>query len=482
MYGCLRFCYIYSMIEKLRENKKLVYIGIGGILITIIVVIILILLSSPSEPSNSGIVTPPNNTVDSTPTTDDVDPGDVEPDPGDEQPTSGTIKWWGTFLSEEDVAPIIENYEAENPGVTIEYTNQVIAQSEIPSYQTKLLDNISDEESTTAPDIFMIDNGWSGLFEPNLAPAPDDVISASQLRNNFYDFVSTDFVTDEKVYGLPLWVDTYAFVYNKDMYEAENLVSPDADWQKFVDDQVPVLTKTSNNQITQAGFSAAIPKNSEFWFEALNMLMLQNKVAMVDNSGQAIFGNDVDAQDALDFYSQFEDSNQSWDSSFNLDIATFLEGKLATYMAPTWRLNDVIRYNKLGNLGLDIGISAVPQLSSSAGSKANFASYWGNVVNENSAVSAQAWDFINYLTQAQQLETLNREMKNNGSTEVGILYPRKDMASQQSNDQYLGVYVSSLATAKSWPMKDELQVKEAFRAIFDGSADLSDVEEEVNNI
>jgi ABC-type glycerol-3-phosphate transport system substrate-binding protein len=266
------------------------------------------------------------------------------------------------------------------------------------------------------------------------------------------------------------------------MYEDANLVSPEADWQGFVDDQVPELTQSTNNAITVGGFAAAEPSNTEFWFEALNMLMLQNKVEMLDSQGQAIFGDDADAQDALDFYLQFSGSNQSWSDDFNVDIAAFLEGKLATYMAPTWRLSDIVKYNELGSLGLDIGISAVPQLSDSAGAKANFASYWANVVNANSIYSEETWEFLNFLTQSEQLATLNRTMLNNSSTEIGILFPRIDMASQQSNDQYLGVYVDSLADARSWQMKDKTEIKSEFQTIFDDNATLSEVEEEVNKI
>lgn len=465
------------MLEKIKENKRLVAIVVGAILLTVVIIIFLVMVTSPSNnPPATGNRTP------TTPTNDDNNNDkDTDTDKDTSSGEKATLEWWAAFLSSKDVEPLISKYEADNPGVKISFTNQVIKQSEIPGYQTKVKDVLSST-SGSAPDLLMIDNGWAGLFQSETEPAPDNIVTASQIDSNFYKFVSTDFTADSKVYGLPLWVDTFAFIYNKKLYDDASLVSPDADWQKFVDEQVPELTKLENDKIKIAGFSAAKTKNTEFWFEGLNILFLQNKVEIVGIDGRAKFGSDPDSEDAVTFYKQFADGNTAWNDSFNLDIAAFLEGKLATYMAPSWRLNDIVRYNEAGELNLNIGVSAIPQLSSSGSDKANMAMYWANVVNKDSEDTTEAWKFINFLTQPENLELLNSTIKENKSSNIGVLYPRKDMSSKQASDPYLGVYVNSLTEAKSWPMRDKIAVKKEFAAILDSNENLKRTEEDVNKI
>jgi multiple sugar transport system substrate-binding protein len=470
------------MIEKLKENKRLVIIIVSALLILLVIIILLVVLSSPSAPDDDSASEPeqPPAPVQQPTPPPPVDDGDEPTEPAGDQEV--TITWWGAFLSQDDVQPLIDAYEADNPGVTVNYSNEVLRRSELPSYQVKVQDVLANGGSD-APDLIMIDNGWAGLYIPELEPAPQEIATGAQVDSNFYEFVSTDFVEDDQVYGLPLWVDTFALIYNEDLYEEAGLVSPAEDWQTFVDDQLPELTAANDSdEITQAGFAGTDTSNTEFWFEALNILMWQNGANIIDNSGQAALADDADAEDAVAFYQQFtEGDTASWSSEFNVDVAAFLEGKLATYMAPSWRLNDIVRYNDAGDLGLNFGVSAIPQLSASSGQESNMAIYWANVVNADSPQSFETWQFLNFLTQSQQLETLNNTMLDNGSTEIGIIYPRSNMSSIQSNDQYLGVYVNSLPSARSWDMVDKISVKDSFEGLLTDNDNLSEVETQLND-
>lgn len=463
------------MIEKLRENKRLVMVVVGTIILTIVVIVLLVLVTSPSN------TTPTPNTPGTGGTNNGSNDGTGNNGGNSGGTSDVTIEWWGAFLTSDNVKPLITKYEADNPGVKIAFSNQVIKQSEINGYQTKVKDVLSGS-GDDGPDIVMIDNGWAGMFQSELAPAPDNIITSSQVDNNFYKFVSTDFVVDGKVYGLPLWVDTFAFIYNKKIYDDASFVAPDSDWQKFVDEQLPDLTKVENNKIKIAGFSGAETKNTEFWFEALNILLMQNKVDIVGIDGKAKFADDPDAEDAVNFYKQFSNGNTAWNDTFNLDVAAFLEGKLATYMAPSWRLNDIVRYNEAGSLNLNVGVSAIPQLSTGSSDQANMAIYWANSVNKDSSDAEESWKFISFLTQPEQLELLNSTLKEQNATEIDVLYPRKDMASKQASDSYLGVYVNSLANAKSWRMRNKIAVKDEFAAILNSNEDLTKTQEDVNKI
>ncbi len=399
----------------------------------------------------------------------------------DTQGDTAELTWWGVFLSEEDVKPLIDRYEEENPGVSINYINQVEESNQISSYQSKLQD-LSSASEASAPDIFMLDNGWMGLLKANIKPTPDDVMNASTFESTFYDFVATDFVDEGLVYGMPLWVDNLAIVYNQEMYDAEGFSQPDSNWSIFADEQVSALTKTNDaGEITQAGFSAADPINTEFWFEATNILMLQNGVDIVDSSGQAVFADDDASTEAVNFYKDLSGGeNPAWSSNLNLDVAAFLEGKLANYMSTTWRFSDIVKYNQIGSLGISYRVMEVPQLASSE--KVNFASYWGNTVNAGSTDSDAAWYFVKYLAEEDQLQLLNKTLQQNNTRYVDILYPRKDMQESQTSDELVGPFAKALSYTKSWKMGDKEQVKAAFKAIFESDSELSIVQNEVNSV
>jgi len=392
------------------------------------------------------------------------------------------LKWSGAFLTSADIKPLINAYTSANPNVEIDYTQEVIAQKDISNYRSKLNDIIVTGNTSTPPDIFMIDKGWSGIFAPYLQPAPSNIIGPNDLKNNFYDFVSSDFVINNNVYGVPLWVDTLAMIYNKKLWQTANLTEPNSDWHKFVTTQAVPLTLSTNGKITQSGFGGGLTKNNEFWFDSLNMFLMQNGVNLVDANNQAVFAENPKSADAISFYQQFSTgTNKTWDNTFNQDVAAFLEGKLATYLAPSWRLNDIVKYNNLANLGLNIGISEVPQLQSSNSiAKADFADYWGNVVNKKSANSDAAWKFLAFITQPAQLQLLNQTAVADKTTGIGLLYPRKDMTTQQTGDANLGVYAKSLNYAKSWQMVDSIEIKTSFATILDSNSDLKTVETSVN--
>ena|GEM_PF-1199982 len=474
-------------------NHRLLVIGVAFALVVAIGVIAF-LVSLPQSPSTNT-----NNSASGptpTPTTSGGATATVKTSaaPTASGAASGNIIWWGAFLSEADVAPLIAKYTAANPGVKITYLNNATKQSDLVNYRKKLTDAYANPSISANPDVMLLDSGWFGATLPNLEAAPSDKLSYSDFSTNFYDFVTADLTRKSKVYGVPMWVDNLAVIYNKKLWTAEGLTSPSLDWSKMTSEQLSKLTKRdTNGTVTTGGISGGVIKNSEFWFEITNMLMLQNGVKITNDGSAsttatpttgtlaATFASNPDSKDSVSFYKNFAGSGKYWNSNFNEDIAAFLEKKLATYIAPSWRLNDVLRYNTVAGLGIEVGISEVPQLRSTSNEKSNFATYWANAVNKNSTKKTAAWDFLVFLGQAENIELLNTTMKTNKSTVTGIIYPRKDMKSKQLADQYLSEYVKALDYTKTWYMVDETAVRSAFSQFYDSNAGVETVQSEVNN-
>lgn len=449
------------MLDLLKEHKSLA-MGVGAVLgITILLVLLISVLTSK-----------PKTTI----------PGDTPitatPPPNNSPDKQVSLRWWGGFLTKAQVQPLIDKYQATNPGVKIEYSNEILKQSDIAGYRQKLNDTLGKVNNAAAPDIYTLDSGWVGALSKVSAPAPSTTLNVATFNNTFHDFVGKELIIKNQVYALPLWVDTFALIYNKQLWAEAGLEAPDSDWFKFRNDQVAKLTKRNvNKKIVIGGFAAGVPSNSESWFEALNILMLQNKVRMTDTTGKAVFATGG-AQSAINFYKQF--ANTSWNDDFGLDATAFLEGKVATILAPSSRISDILRHNRGASLKVDFGVVELPQLKTSSEDKANLASYWAQAVNSASSDKSQAWDFLNFLSQKENLELLNQSVKSEDPLSVGLLYPRKDMVSSQLNDPYLSVYAKSLSYATSWYMYDESKVKNSFAKLFASNSNLQSVQAEVN--
>lgn len=370
-----------------------------------------------------------------------------------------TLIWWNLFEGEENVKPLIDAFKTKYPNVVIQYKQQGVDDG-VSSYKNLLDTTLNDQDTINDPDIFTIENTWVKKYAKNITPAPNDIISTDYL-SDFYPIVKDDFI-DTTVNAVPLYVDTLAVIYNKDKLIEAGYSVPDNEWSEFKTQAINLTKKDSGNKIISAGFAAANGTNVQFNFDIFSLLMLQNGVDLSNPDTFKSLENNSEFADSVDFYRELG-TGLSWDKDQKLDIAAFLEGRLAMFIAPSWRLNDVLIYNEEYNLNLDIGIAPLPQL---AGMDATYwATYWGQTVSKNSPNSKIAWEFVKFITEANQLKTLDSTVKENGR-KVGIFYPRESMTGDISNDEYLKVYVQSIPFARSWDMYDGYQVEYEFNKFF----------------
>jgi len=405
--------------------------------------------------------------------------------------TSETIRlqWWGVFLSEDVVQPLIEEYQNANNGVEILYRDKwpggesTVATKLYQEELERVLKNNDPtgggDESLAVPDIFMVQNTWAGKYEAYTRSAPSTVLTADTVKTAYYAAVAEDFAQGDVVRGLPLWMDSLAVIYNKKILATAAASAPPTNWADFKNLAL-TLTKKSNSVITQAGFAAGTSTNVSFAPELLNLLLLQNGVDMLDGSGNPIFSIDSDSVTALDFYQSFAKSTGTWNDDLKNDSLAFLEGDVAMIVAPSWRLYDILKFNDIYDLGLEIGVAPIPQLSGQV-STYNWATYWGAMVALNRPNGDAAWKFVNWLSQPEQL----RKIRDNQTKEnefSGILYPRIDMQGDLASDTWLKVYNASLPSAQSWYMVDGVAVRDVMMQLIDSSGGNSAVASAENSI
>jgi len=338
------------------------------------------------------------------------------------------LEYWGLWEPESVMNGLISEFEEDNPGVEIKYTQQTII-----DYRKRLQSALA---SGNGPDIFRIHNTWLPMFVDDLDPVPDELAESLSLENNYYPVVKQSLFSQGSFYGIPLMIDTLALFYNRDILDQHQL-SPPQDWDQFRQVANQLTIRDEERRILQAGAAMGTASNVDHWSDILGLMMIQNGALVAGPYGD-------DAQQALDFFLVFTKQDQVWNETLPDSTRAFAGGKLAFYFAPSWRIVNLYEINP----DLNFGVVAVPQLPERE--PLAWATFWaeGVSVRADELKQETAWKFLEFLSQKESLERIFKA----GSQVhyIGQLYPRIDMAGQLADDPLLAPFVNQAAYAKSW--------------------------------
>ncbi len=381
-----------------------------------------------------------------------------------EEPEDQSVEliWWTLWEEQEDLQVLADAYHQQNPNVTIKIEPQEVTSQ----YRERLLERLSDSDTSNDPDIMRIHNTWTPLFQEYLFSLPSSVMTETEYASTFYDTALVDFIGDDgDIYGIPLMFDAIGVYYNKDILSDQGYSTPEENWDDFLIQAKALTQYKEDGSINIAGAGLGTADNVDFSFDIVSLLMLQEGASIVGSSGSTNFATDEDmkAAKALKFYTEFATRHDVWDRTLSRDITMFAEGRLAMMFAPSWRVFDV--NDALDSVGatLDYDIAPVPQQPTVTDEEINWATYWGEAVSGNSENSDIAWDFLKFASEQDQLETFYNKCKE--TREFGEIYPRKDMTEDLISDKYVGAYIKMADTAISWKMVDKENVADEFDAL-----------------
>ncbi|HWA52279.1 MAG TPA: extracellular solute-binding protein [Patescibacteria group bacterium] len=340
-----------------------------------------------------------------------------------------TLTWWNTTLDQAAVNPIIQEFEQQNPNVTINFESQ--SQTD---YRIRLANALQQGKG---PDIFEIHNSWMPMFINSLSPSNTD------FSNDFYAIVGSNFKVNNKFYAAPLSYDGIALFVNQDILQSYGKTAPKT-WDDFVNLAQSLTLRDASGNITQAGAAIGTTSNIDYWQDIFATLALQNGV----NLNQP---NSTNGESALTFYTKFSNIYHVWDDTLPQSTLDFENGKLAMYFGK-YTDAETIR-KQFPNLHFEI--VPVPQLPSDASTipSVSYASYFADAVSKQSANSSMAWKFLQFLTTQQTLQELNKnEQQTRG---YGIIYPRADMQNVQLTDQTASAFAYQASFAQSWYLADK---------------------------
>jgi multiple sugar transport system substrate-binding protein len=335
----------------------------------------------------------------------------------DNQPQEVNLTYWGLWDDPSVYEEVIKEYEEKNPNVKIAY--QKVNKEQ---YRERL---IARSEASTGPDIFRFHNTWLPQISRVASAIPLDLLSNEEFEKSFYPIHNTDLKIGENHYGIPLMIDGLVMLYNKEILESSGVAKPPQNWVGGSNDLLSIasaLTVRDTNQVLiSSGVAIGEAENISHFGEIFTVLLLQN-------GGNLRELTTVEASDALQVYRKFAEDG-IWNLDMPNSISAFIQGRVALIFAPSWQIHGI----KAQNPALQIGVSALPLGINSK--QLSISNYWAEGVSKTSKHQREAWKFLIFLSQREQLLKI---YENQSKVRVfGNAYPRPDMADLLTDNEFL---------------------------------------------
>jgi multiple sugar transport system substrate-binding protein len=341
-----------------------------------------------------------------------------------------SIVWWGLWEDEVVVAPLIAEYESQNPGVKIEYVKQ-----SPQDYRERLANALARGEG---PDIFRYHNTWVPMLRNELDAVPVGVMNPADFATTFYPIASSDLSLGSNFLGIPLEYDAITLFINLDIFNKSGKSAPTT-WDELRLLARELTVKDDQNVITQSGVAMGRTENVDHWPEILALLMLQNGVDLANPVGKP-------AEDAITFFTIFSLVDGVWDVSLPSSTQSFASGKLAMYMGPSWRAFDIAAQNP----NLEFRTVPIPQLPKDTPDQVDitYATYWAEGVSIKSPQKVASWNFLKFMSSRETQEKFYLNASRVRS--FGEPYSRVDMADLLLGHPILGSIIKQAPGATSW--------------------------------
>lgn len=330
-----------------------------------------------------------------------------------------SLIYWGLWEDVQVVQPLIDQYQQKNPNVKIAYQKM-----SPESFREKL---IARSKNNQGPDIFRFHNTWVPELKEVLAPLPSQIMSNSEFEKTFYKVHQKDLKVDSYYYGLPLTIDGLVLIYNENLLKKVGISTGPATWDDITD-MVPKLTvKDQQGNLITSGIAMGTTSNIEHFSDIFGLLLIQNGGAL-DKLDQA------EAAGALEIYRKFAEAPQGyWDESMPNSLNAFIQEKVAMIIVPSWVTLEIKAANP------EIKLKVVPVPSVPGAPNISLASYWVEGVSRFSKNQIEAWKFLRYLTEKENMTKLYEIQSK--IRPFGEPYSRVDLASLLSQNEYLGAVI-----------------------------------------
>ena len=342
-----------------------------------------------------------------------------------------TLTYWGLWEDREVYAPLIQAYEQKNPKIKINYQ-----QMSPQDYRDKL---IARSKNGQGPDIFRFHNTWLPEIGEVAAPMPSNIMSNTEFEKTFYKIHSKDLKVGDHYFGLPLEIDGLVLAYNDDLFKKIGITTPPTNWDEVTDvvNKFASAVDKDGKPITSA-IALGTSSNVDNFSDILGLLLVQNGADLKKLDS-------AEAAGALESYRKFaEPPNNIWNDSLPPSVTAFAQEKVAMIIVPSWELINI----KNTNPDLKMKVTTIPAVPGAT--PVSLASYWVEGVSRESKQQLEAWKFLRFLVDKDNLTKLyEAESK---TRLFGEPYSRVDLASLLVQNDYIGPVLKQADNYVSLPV------------------------------
>jgi multiple sugar transport system substrate-binding protein len=351
-----------------------------------------------------------------------------------------------TFRFNDPEAPgmrqALDEFEKMNPGikVTMQRASWGDAQQQF----------LREAAVGTAPDVAQLAFVWPRSFGGAGALRPlDDLIKRPGLGvKGWDDFFARDLAhgPDGKVYGIPFTTDTFAMIWNKDLFAQAGITEFPKDYESLRAASQAIHQKTGK---TGWGFPAGSCGTPTIWF-ALNFYWWSKGPGLIDQGPDGKFRvamTPAQIQEGLDYYNRYiqEGHNPKSSMSFCLwgapeIVEGMLSGSMAVATVPDTVAIEINTKWKQRNPDKPTPFATSPHPAGTNGSRTFFGGRMLGISANSKHVEA-SWKLIQFLTQPEP--TFTKFYTNYTPAQRAALDAR-------TWTPELSGYPEQLKTARSW--------------------------------
>ncbi len=352
--------------------------------------------------------------------------------------TPVTLNYWILWEDKNSYETVVKEYRKKNPNVTITFTT--LPKKE---YLEKLLARAPNVG--VGADIFRFHNTWLPVVKDIIAPLPSQIMTNAQFEKTFYPVHARDLKSGEYYYGIPLEIDGLVLVYNNTLFKNAGITAPPSSPDDLSRIAGRLTVKNpQNNTIQIAGLALGSAVNVEHFSDIYGMWLLQNYAIeekdFAKKSRNEIWNyllkiNSTAGSSIFETYRYFSEENGTWSDTMPNSVSAFIEQKVAMIIVPSWEVLVI----KSQNPDLDLKVVPVPQFKEKNSTPVALASYWVEGVSKHSKNQLEAWKFIKYMSEKENMIKLYEKQKE--TRLFGEPYSRVDLADKLSSDPYLGAVI-----------------------------------------
>jgi raffinose/stachyose/melibiose transport system substrate-binding protein len=288
----------------------------------------------------------------------------------------------------EQLAQMIEEYESLNPNVNIEV--ETVGGGADYGAALKAKFNSGDK-----PDIF--NNGGFTDLELWLEHLED--LSDQPWVENLVDVAKEPMTKDGKLYGQPLNLEGYGYIYNKDLFEQAGITETPKTLEEL---------EAAAIKLQDAGITPFVNGYGEWWVlgnHFVNIPFAQQDdpnafIEGLNNGTETIVGNEVFQQwtDLFDLTLKYGNKNPL-QTDYNTQVTEFATGKAAMTQQGNWTQVAISETNpdiNIGFLPMPINNDAEAMDKLPVGVPNNW------VIHKNSEVKEEAKAFLNWMVSSPE--------------------------------------------------------------------------------